>query len=97
MTARPYKPGPSAIHGLGVITTRLIRKGEHVRTDLDDSYRGFNHACDATLSDRDGHQKFRVARRDIEPGSELTVNYRVWLYDFEFICNCPKCRKEIAK
>lgn len=107
MNDRPYKPGPSKIHGLGVIATRLIRAGERIHVDLGPEFHGFNHSCAPTLGRLYGvgqsyrtYAPYRFALRDIEPGSELTIDYRIWQFNkrfrFEFICNCPKCRKENA-
>lgn len=95
MADRPYKPGPSAIHGLGVIATRLIRKGTKVNVNLIADSRGFNHSCDSNLSGHalTGDMKYRMVLRDIQPNEELTVDYRDWGRP-KFICNCPICRKE---
>lgn len=95
MSDRPYKPGPSKIHGLGVIATRLIHAGERILFGLGPEYRGFNHSCAPNLG-RLYHRSrlyepYRFSLVDIPEGSELTLSYTGRL---EFICNCPKCRKE---
>lgn len=59
-----------------------------------------NHSCDPTLW-LDGRTKL-IARRDVSPGEELTVDYATWEIDHEWRlpkrCNCGavNCRNEIT-
>lgn len=97
-SSRPYKPGPSKIHGLGVIATRLIRAGERVNVNLGAEFYGFNHSCRPNLGRAYGatsriYASYRFALRAIDENEELTVDYRAWGRP-TFICNCPTCRKE---
>lgn len=59
-----------------------------------------NHACDPTVWMRD--EVTLVARREIEPGQELTADYAMWEGDESWqaawTCNCgsPLCRRVIT-
>lgn len=95
MIERPYRPGPSAVHGVGVIATRLIRVGERIYTDLGPTYNGFNHACSPALGRRYDsgrlYAPYRFALREIAAGSELTIDYRTFVPQLGFTCLCPRC------
>jgi len=58
-----------------------------------------NHSCDPNMvyDSRDNI----IARRDIAPGEELTVDYGTFIanFDQEFTCSCGahNCRKKITK
>ena len=58
-----------------------------------------NHACDSNLWMQDAITL--AARRDITPGEELTADYALWLYDFDWFmepCNCGSalCRGRVT-
>ncbi len=59
-----------------------------------------NHSCDASAWM--GDEATLVARRDIEPGEEVTVDYAVfttqsnWMLDTRCRCGSPDCRRIIT-
>jgi SET domain-containing protein len=59
-----------------------------------------NHSCDPTLW-LNGRTKL-IARRQISPGEELTVDYSTWEIDNEWSlekncnCNSPHCRQNVT-
>jgi len=57
-----------------------------------------NHSCEPNLGKQG--QIFTVARRDILPGEELTLDYAMYTDDdiLDMACNCqtPSCRKRIT-
>lgn len=94
----PSKPSyavgqPSLIHGMGVMSTRDIAKGEKIYFPPFGVEGGFNSSCDQNLStereDLD-HWMVCTALRDIRAGEELTLGYALrqgWLDE----CNCHIC------
>jgi hypothetical protein len=70
-----------------------LRVGEQHRL-VDEPWRYMNHACSPTARVRFAPDAaFLIAQRDLEAGSELTIDYRQLLEDVSigFACRCPKC------
>ncbi|MFZ2202621.1 MAG: SET domain-containing protein-lysine N-methyltransferase [Microgenomates group bacterium] len=59
-----------------------------------------NHSCDPNLWLNDAHTL--VARREIQPGEELTADYALWEADEDYVskwgCGCGSsfCRKKVT-
>jgi SET domain-containing protein len=61
---------------------------------VDEPWRYMNHACSPTARVRfTSNAAFLVAQTDLEPGSELTIDYRQLPEDVSigFACRCAKC------
>lgn len=57
-----------------------------------------NHSCDPNCyTEIDGRQVFIMAERKIEPGEELTYDYRFGANEEKHLCDCgsPRCRGTI--
>jgi len=81
--------GKSKIDRIGIFSTVLIRKGELIPISnraFFDTKHGFNTSCRPNVSPRVGNSQDREALRDIHPGEEMTVNYRIMGQ-----CNCGDC------
>ena len=93
--AKPkFKVAGSTIHGMGAIAIVRIEAGDRIDTGVP-GFPGFNHSC----ADNVGHNL--IAKRTIEVGEELTVNYgrhrthKGWMVSGLGIgCRCELCRPE---
>ena len=92
----------SMIAGEGTFTTDEIGAGAPVITLGTDAasetdLAGLNHSCDPTLGFADA--RTLVARRDVQPGEELTLDYATCLDDPDYLlrCHCEtyRCRQLI--
>ena len=72
---------PSSIHGIGLFADQCIPQGTRIYILCSDDTRFFNHAETPNTESRevDGEDEvITVAKRDIQPGEELTDDYRTF-------------------
>jgi uncharacterized protein len=71
-----------------------VGKGVHLLLDPDHPVRYGNHSCDPNLWHRDATTV--IARRDISPGEEVTIDYAthtgVETWSMNCRCDTPLCR-----
>jgi hypothetical protein len=75
----------SNIHGKGLFTEQPLKKGEliglaHVNnqpTPIVGNFHNHSENNATALSIRRGNQRYLVAAKDLEPGTEITTNYRL--------------------
>ena len=81
--------GDSAIREyLSPFSTIASETGEELLIHADDAVHFLNHSCDPTVL-LSGDLEL-VARRDLEPGTEVTVDYATLMTgtDWKFVCSC---------
>jgi hypothetical protein len=71
-----------------------------IETESDDPVYLINHSCNPNTWMQDAYTL--IARRDIQPGEEITADYALWEADEEYVsqwecqCGAPDCRKQVT-
>lgn len=78
-----------------------VDPGVHLRIDSTHPVRYGNHSCDPTLWHANADATTVVARRDIHPGEELTIDYatHTGVETWSMACRCtsPHCRGTVTR